>query len=57
MHGESKAMHSLKTRLEQKYAGNEEGIHIHMPWNTETLSLAFRGDRIAKVCTASDFQI
>jgi hypothetical protein len=49
MHGEAKAMFSLKTRLEQKYAGSEEGIQIHMPWNTETLNLAFRGDRIAKV--------
>jgi hypothetical protein len=50
MHGEVKAMGSLKARLEQKYAGNEEGIKVHMPWNTETLNLTFRGDRIAKVC-------
>lgn len=50
MHGEAKAMHSLKTRLEQKYSGSEEGIQVHMPWNTENLNLAFRGDRIAKVC-------
>ena len=50
MHGEAKAMGSLKARLEQKYAGNEEGIKVHMPWNTETLNLTFRGDRIAKVC-------
>jgi hypothetical protein len=42
-------MGSLKARLEQKYAGNEEGIKVHMPWNTETLDLTFRGDRIAKV--------
>lgn len=49
MHGEAKAMFSLKTRLEQKYVGNEEDIKIHMPWNTETLNLTFRGDRIAKV--------
>lgn len=48
MHGESKAMFSLKNRLEQRYAGNEEGIQIHAPWNTETLKLTFRGDRIAK---------
>lgn len=48
MHGEAKAMGSLKARLEQKYAGNEEGIKIHMPWNTEMLNLTFRGDRIAK---------
>jgi cleavage and polyadenylation specificity factor subunit 3 len=49
MHGEAKAMGSLKARLEQRYAGNEEGIRVHMPWNTETLNLTFRGDRIAKV--------
>ncbi|PVG03158.1 Metallo-hydrolase/oxidoreductase [Serendipita vermifera] len=48
VHGEAKAMFSLKTRLEQKYSGSEEEVHIHMPWNTEVLNLAFRGDRIAK---------
>lgn len=49
MHGEAKAMYSLKNRLEQIYSGSEEGVKVHMPWNTETLNLTFRGDRIAKV--------
>ncbi|KAG9056583.1 endoribonuclease ysh1 [Serendipita sp. 407] len=48
MHGEAKAMFSLKSKLEQQYAGNEEGIQVHAPHNTENLKLTFRGDRIAK---------
>jgi cleavage and polyadenylation specificity factor subunit 3 len=49
VHGEANAMLRLKVALQQKFADSEENTKVYTPRNCETLSLHFRGEKMAKV--------
>ncbi|EIN11863.1 Metallo-hydrolase/oxidoreductase, partial [Punctularia strigosozonata HHB-11173 SS5] len=48
VHGEQTAMGRLSAALQAKYKARDEEVKIHMPRNSETLDLTFRGERVAK---------
>ncbi|KAI8577602.1 hypothetical protein K450DRAFT_212694 [Umbelopsis ramanniana AG] len=48
VHGEANAMLRLKVALQQKFADSEENTKVYTPRNCETLSLHFRGEKMAK---------
>ncbi|KAG2178190.1 hypothetical protein INT43_003443 [Umbelopsis isabellina] len=48
VHGEANAMLRLKLALQQKFADTEENAKVYTPRNCETLSLHFRGEKMAK---------
>jgi cleavage and polyadenylation specificity factor subunit 3 len=55
VHGEANAMLRLKLALQQKFADSEENTKVYTPRNCETLSLHFRGEKMAKVRFACGF--
>ncbi|KAJ7181630.1 beta-lactamase-like protein [Mycena crocata] len=48
VHGQQKAMASLKAAMTSRYRERNEDVKIHAPRNLETLNLSFRGERVAK---------
>ncbi|KAI9308583.1 beta-lactamase-like protein [Cunninghamella echinulata] len=48
VHGEANAMYRLKSALQSKYSEREENIKIYTPKNCETVTLHFRGEKMAK---------
>ncbi|KAI8060768.1 beta-lactamase-like protein, partial [Gongronella butleri] len=48
VHGEATAMHRLKSALQSRYSEREENIKVYTPKNCETVSLHFRGEKMAK---------
>lgn len=49
VHGEQNEMMRLKAALIREYEENDETLQIHSPANSETVSLHFRGEKMAKV--------
>ncbi|ORY00826.1 Metallo-hydrolase/oxidoreductase [Basidiobolus meristosporus CBS 931.73] len=48
VHGDSNVMGRLKSALQSRYAERDEEITIYTPKNCETISLYFRGEKMAK---------
>ena len=42
-------MGRLRAAMTDRYKARDEDVKIHTPRNLETLELAFRGERVAKV--------
>ena len=57
VHGEQNEMMRLKAALIREYEENDETLEIHSPANSETVSLHFRGEKMAKVCMSCDVDI
>lgn len=52
VHGEQNEMARLKAALIREYEDNDQvHIEVHNPRNTEAVTLNFRGEKLAKVCT------
>ena len=49
VHGESNEMNRLKMALQDKYSDRLESLKIFTPRNCESLTLYFRGEKMAKV--------